>query len=158
MVTIEKKSIKVGKLVDTEHVETLIRNYKQERWAHNSKRIGKEDSLSVWFSVSELEEFFTKVKDCGGNGIRIHFGSYGADFTDNPLYADRQTVVLVATKEKETEHGPVNKSVYFNKEGRSSILAYNFGTLCPPACTPDNGDKGIGITIVDKGVEGMIIA
>ena len=62
MVTIEKKSIKVGKLVDTEHVETLIRNYKQERWAHNSKRIGKEDSLSVWFSVSELEEFFYQGK------------------------------------------------------------------------------------------------
>lgn len=158
MVTNEKRSVRVGKLVNTEHVETVIRNYKQNRWVHNSNRIGKEDSLSVWFSVAELEQFFEKVKDCGGDGIRIHFGTYSADFKENPLYAGRQTVVLVATKEKETDQGPVNKSVYVSKEEGSSILAYNFGTVCPPVCTSEDIGKGIGITIVDKGDDGMIIA
>ena len=158
MVTNEKRSVRVGKLVNTEHVETLIRNYKQNRWVHNSNRIGKEDSLSVWFSVAELEQFFEKVKDCGGDGIRIHFGTYSADFKENPLYAGRQTVVLVATKEKETDQGPVNKSVYVNNESGSSILAYNFGTLCPPACSPGDIEKGLGIAIVDKGNDGMVVA
>ncbi len=46
MITIEKKSLKVGKYVNTEHVDTVVRNYKQERWVYNSERIGKEDSLS----------------------------------------------------------------------------------------------------------------
>jgi hypothetical protein len=54
MLTIEKKTVKAGKLVDTAHVDTIIRNYKKERWVHNSKRLGKEDSLSVWYSIEEL--------------------------------------------------------------------------------------------------------
>jgi hypothetical protein len=46
MITIEKKSLNVGKYVDTKHVDSAIKTYKKERWIHNSKRIGKEDSLS----------------------------------------------------------------------------------------------------------------
>jgi hypothetical protein len=61
MLEVQKKSVKVGKLVNTEHVDTVIRTYKQERWMHNSKRLGKEDSLSVWYSIEELEEFFQQV-------------------------------------------------------------------------------------------------
>lgn len=158
MVTIEKKTLKVGKLVDTAHVETVIRNYKQERWVHNSRRIGKEDSLSVWLSVGELEEFFAKVKDCGGDGIRFHFGVYSDDFKDNPLYAGRQTLVLVGTKQKTTKQGPVNKNIYVNAEKGHSILAYNFALPCPPHCSPVDIDKGLGITIVDNGEDGMIIS
>ncbi|MEI9944099.1 MAG: hypothetical protein WDN26_07715 [Chitinophagaceae bacterium] len=47
MLTIEKKAVKAGKLVNTKHVDTVIKNYKQERWVQNSQRLGKEDSLSV---------------------------------------------------------------------------------------------------------------
>ena len=155
MLTIKKKSVKVGKLVNTEHVNTVIKNYKQERWVHNSRRLGKEDSLSVWYSVEELEEFLMKVKSHGGEGVRIYFGAYDKDYTEKPLYAGRQTVVLVATKQKETVTGGVNKDLYITTEKGTSILAYNVGALCPPWC---NNKEGIGITIVDKGEEGMIIA
>jgi hypothetical protein len=65
MLTIEKKSLKVGKYVDSRHVDNLVRNYKQEKWVHNSKRLGKEDSLSVWYSVEELEQFIDKIKQHG---------------------------------------------------------------------------------------------
>ena len=156
MVTIEKKTIKVGKLVDTKYVDTLIRNYKQERWLSNSKHIGKEDSLSVWFSLAELEAFFTTVKEHGGDGIKMHFGVYDDDFNDNPLYAGRQTIVMIATKTKETEDGPINKNIYINNEKSSSILAYNFGLSCPPTCPPDKGSD-VGITILDKGSDGMVV-
>ena len=37
MVTNEKRSVRVGKLVNTEHVETVIRNYKQNRWVSANK-------------------------------------------------------------------------------------------------------------------------
>ena len=158
MLTMQKKSVKVGKLVDTEHVETVIRNYKQERWIHNSNRIGKEDSLSAWFSIAELEEFFNQVKEHAGDGIRIHFGVYSSDYKENPLYAGRQTLVLVGTKQKETEKGPENKSIYINNEGKASILAYNFANLCPPICYNSKIDREVGVTIVDKGNDGMIIA
>ena len=157
MLAIKKKSLKAGKLVNTEHANTVIRNYKQERWIHNSKRLGKEDSLSVWYSLEELEEFLARAKDHGGDGIKLYFGAYDQEHAPQPLYAGRQTIVLVATKEKETANGTVNKDIYINTEKGTSILAYNVGHICPPFCTSDNGIE-VGITIVDKGNEGMLIA
>lgn len=148
------KSVKVGKLVNTKHVNTVISNYKKERWAHNSKHIGKEDSLSVWYSREELEEFLTTVKEHGGDGIKMYFGAYGHDDAPKPLYADRQTIVLVATKTRETINGDVNKDLYVSNKEKTSILAYNVGKMCPPIC---NGDDGLGVTIIDKGNEGMMV-
>lgn len=157
MVSLEKKTVRAGKLVGTEHVDTVIKNYKQERWVHNSKRIGKEDSLSVWYSLEELEEFLLKAKEHGSDGIRVYFGAYGETNAPLPLYAGRQTIVFVATKQKDTPAGEVTKDVYINTEQGTSILAYNFGKPCPPMCSNDDFG-GIGITIVDKGNDGMVIA
>lgn len=157
MLTIEKKSLKVGKFVNTEHVDTVIRTYKQERWVHNTERLGKEDSLSVWHSIEELEELLAKAKEHGGDGIRFYFAAYPKDYTQ-PLYAGRQTVVMVATKQKETEQGVANKDIYINAENGSEILAFNSGTICPPFCKPKDGSgTDVGITIIDKGEEGLLV-
>lgn len=157
MSTIQKKSVKVGKLVNTVHVDTVIRNYKQERWAPNSKRLGKEDSLSVWYSLEELEEYIEKIKIHGGDGIRFYFGAYSKDYKEQPEYAGRQTVVLVATKVKDTPAGETNKDIYIQTDKGNTILAYNAGRLCPPFCQIGTFEE-IGITIVDKGEEGIIVA
>ena len=160
MLTIEKKSLKVGKFVNTEHVDTVIRTYKQERWVHNSERLGKEDSLSVWHSIEELEELIAKAKENGGDGIRFYFAAYPKDYTAQPVYAGRQTIVMVATKQKETENGLANKDIYVNIEARSQVLAFNSGKLCPPFCDPKGGtsaDDGLGITIVDRGQNGVVV-
>ena len=152
----EVKSLRAGKLVGTEHVNTVISNYKKERWVQNSRHIGKEDSLSVWYSVEELEEFLQKVKAHGGDGIKMYFGAYGHENAPKELYADRQTIVLVATKHNETSRGMVEKDLYISSGKETTILAYNVGKICPPLC--QNGeDNGIGITIVDKGEEGIVI-
>ncbi len=153
----QTKSVRAGKLVNTEHVNIVISNYKKERWAHNSKHIGKEDSLSVWYSVEELEDFLEKVKEYGGDGIKMYFGAYDQEHAPKPLYADRQTIVLVATKTKETANGEINKDLYISTEKENTILAYNAGRLCPPLCQQGEDFGGIGITIVDKGAEGLVI-
>ena len=159
MLELKKKSVATGKFVDTAHVDTVIRNYKKERWVQNSQRLGKEDSLSVWYSVEELETFLEKVKDHGADGVRMYFGAYGPEYKTHPLYAGRQTVVLVATKNKETETGDANKDVYISTENGTSILAYNVGKLCPPFCAEHPGGiEEIGITILDKGNDGVVIA
>jgi hypothetical protein len=170
MTTIQKKSVKVGKYVDTAHVDTVIRNYKKERWVHNSERIGKEDSLSVWYSVEELEDFIDKIKMHGADGIKFYFAAYSQEFAPKPEYADRQTVVLVATKSNPGEAGAANRDIYVTKDnGSTSILAYNVGSICPPYCsggtkpigTGGDGDGddwgGIGITLIDRGEKGTII-
>lgn len=160
MLAAQKKSLKVGKFVTTEHVDTVVKNYKQERWVHNSNRLGKEDSLSIWYSVEELEDFLRKAKEHGGDGVRMYFGAYDKDFQEKPLYAGRQTIVLVATREKETETGSIDKNIYVSTDKGTSILAYNAGRPCPPVCsTVGDGTFGdIGITIVDKGSDGMVVA
>ncbi len=159
MVTIEKKALKAGNFVNTSHVDAVVRNYKQERWVHNSKRLGKEDSLSVWYSVEELEEFLATVKQEGGDGIRMYFGAYGHDYSGNPLYAGRQTIVMVATRRKDTPTGEADKDLYITTEKGNTVLAYNIGRLCPPTCTQQGGGQGedLGVLLVDKGDEGMVI-
>jgi hypothetical protein len=161
MTTIQKKSLKVGKQVDSNHVDAVIRNYKSKRWIHNSKRIGKEDSLSVWYSIEELEEFISKAKEHGADGIKLYFGAYSDDYSEQPLFAGRQTVVLVATKQKMTEGGVSNKDVYVQNNAGSTILAWNAGAICPPYCGGKGGimdGDDIGIGLIDQGDDGMLIA
>jgi hypothetical protein len=159
MITKEKKSVRVGKYVNTDYVNTVLREYKKERWVHNSERIGKEDSLSIWFSVEDVEDFIATSKQNGADGIKFYFGAYPADFTEKPEYAGRQTLVMVATKTRETNIGTtVNKDVYITRNGNSTILGLNMGSPCPPLCGgyPATGD--LGITLIDKGDKGIEIA
>lgn len=157
MLQLKDTTLKAGRQVNTKHVDTLIRNYKQQRWADNSKKLGKEDSMSVWYSIEELEQFLAKAKDHGADGVRLYFGVYGADQNVDPEYVGRQTSVFVATKHKT---GNTNKDLYITTEnGSTSILAYNLGKLCPPNCGTGSEDGiGIGITIIDKGSDGIVIA
>lgn len=156
MVDYQKKSLKVGKQVGNAHVDNTIRNYKQERWVHNSQRLGKEDSLSVWYSIEELEEFMAMSKEHGADGVRLYFAAYDKDYKEQPLFAGRQTIVLVATKNKDGETGQANnKDLYIQTEKGSKVLAYNFGAICPPFCPREDG--GLGITIFDKAGEGLAV-
>jgi hypothetical protein len=97
------------------------------------------------------------AKTHGADGLKLYFGAYDKEHAPKELYKGRQTVVLVATKQKETENGRVNKDVYIGTEQGNSILAYNVGNLCPPWCREFGGEE-IGITIVDKGQDGLAIA
>jgi hypothetical protein len=153
MITIEKKSLRVGKYVGNEHVDMVVRNYKKERWIHNSERIGKEDSLSAWYSVEELEEYIEMIKKNGADGIKFYFGTYPENYEPKPEYSSRQTIVLVATKSKETEKGVINKDLYINKNGAPTVMGLNMASLCPPYCggfSFNNKDVGdFGITMVE---------
>ncbi len=162
MITIEKKTLSVGKYVSTQHVDTVIRNYKQERWIQNSERIGKEDSLSGWWSIEEMEEFLEKAKMYGGDGIKFYFGAYSHDYAEKPEYAGRQTLVMVATKQKDGAAGTtLNKDIYITEGNNTNILAYNMVRLCPPSCGKSTGtdieSPEIGVTIVDNGENGFMV-
>ena len=164
MITSQKKSLSVGKYVDNHHVDTVIRTYKQERWAQNSDRIGKEDSLSAWYSVEEIENFLEVAKQNGADGLKIYFAAYPEDYTEIPEYAGRQTIVLVGTKRKDANGKAIDKDIYVQTEKGSKILAYNTARLCPPFCggSKDDGtlpdlSEGLGITIVDRKDKGLVI-
>ena len=139
MNTIEKKSVNAGELVTKQHVDTLISTYKQERWAANSERLGKADSLSVWFTVEEVEAFLASVKENGGNGVRFHFGVFNADNASEAEFAGRQTVVMIGNRSTDGSYAS-SKELYSNKNGKPEIVALAGGTLCPPFC----GGGGLG--------------
>jgi hypothetical protein len=160
-----KASKKAGKYVNSKHVDSLLNNYKRERWVQNSKHIGKEDSLSVWYSIEELQEFIANAKQNGADGIKMYFGVYKPDTAVDERYEDRQTIVMVASKTKILEDGTsADKSIYINANNKPEILAYNAGRVCPPACGDGTGTgggtgydlDGIGI-LIDRKDEGMIV-
>lgn len=161
MITKQKKSVRVGKYVNTGHVDTVIREYKKTRWVPNSERIGKPDSLSAWLSTEDMEDFLAATKTHGGDGVKFYFSVYPADYAPNPEYAGRQTITLVATRSKNTGMGTIaNKDIYITKNGQSTVLGFNNLTICPPICssTSEGGMGDLGITIIDKGEKGMEIA
>lgn len=157
MSTITKSSVKKGQFVDNKHVDSLLGNYKKERWIHNTKRLGKEDSLSVTFGIKEMGEFMRVARENGADGIRAYFGVYSEGYDKVPEYGGRQTIVLVAIKEKKEADGrTVTKHIYYQTENGPEILAFNTGGMCPPVCgTLDpttDGDGGYGYIIQDQGL------
>ncbi|MES1218651.1 MAG: hypothetical protein ABUT20_24315, partial [Bacteroidota bacterium] len=76
-------------------------------------------------------------------------------------YAGRQSLVFVGTKRKENLSGKdADKDIYITNEQGSSILAYNSMSICPPFCKPkgtDDDGNDLGITIIDKGDEGIVV-
>lgn len=137
------KIMKAGQFVDNKHVTMLRENYKQNRWMANSERLGKPDSLSVWYSLDELKQYIETAEAAGADGIRVYFGVYPSVFPENILLQDRQTMVFVATQQKSSETGKTeNKDMYVSTPNGPEIVAFNFGLPCPPACV---GDQSVQI-------------
>jgi hypothetical protein len=151
MSTVAKKSVKAGNYVSKSEVNELTSAYKQERWAGNSDNLGKTDSLSVWFTVEELEGFLAKVKANGGNGVRVHFGVFPQDYK-RPEVAGMQTVVLVANRSKDGSLENA-KELMINNDGRPEILAIDGPILCPPWCGGGLGKNGALVVRSNGGME-----
>ena len=160
MITQQKKSVRTGSDASSGQVANLIREYKKARWSPNSERIGKPDTLSVWYSIEDMENFLALTKSKGGDGIRFYFAAYPEDYAPKPLYAGRQTLAMVGTRSKTTETKSIaNKDIYLSKNGQLKILSGVIPQGCPPTCNPpsEGGMGDLGITIIDKGEKGMEI-
>lgn len=153
MNTIEKKSVRAGKFLNNQQVSSFLANYKKNRWVDNSEKIGKEDSLTAWCSIEELESLIEKVKINGGNGVRICFAAYAEDHTEHSELAGRQTVVMVGTRQGKSEN--TNKDLYKDAQ----IIAFGDMPVCPPWCNTDPTGKGFGITssLIDRGDKGLVV-
>jgi hypothetical protein len=158
MIKQEKKIVRISKNETTQQADMLIREYKQNRWAMNSDKIGKPDSLSAWYSISQLEDFIAEAKSNGGDGIKLYYGAYPAQYQEAPDYSGRQTLVMVATRTRKSESDLItNKDIYVRKNGRLEILSGLHPIVCPPSCgsAAEGGMGDLGITIVDRGEKGL---
>lgn len=149
MNTIEKKSVNAGRFLTNEHVSTLLRTYKQNRWVDNSEKIGKDDALTAYVSIEELETLIERIKLHGGDGVRFHYAAYPDNYTPEPEFAGRQTVIMIGTRK--------HKEIYMSEGKDAKILAFGDVPVCPSLC-PGNGGIGLFSSLVDRGDKGMIIA
>jgi hypothetical protein len=163
MNTIEKKSVNAGKYASKMVADNLIRAYKQERWAENSDRLGKTDSLSAWFSVEEIEAFLDNVKSNGGNGVRIHFGVMPEGYGKTEALNGLQTIVMVGNRSKDGSY-ETSKELFVDNNGTPDVVAYYSTIVCPPFCGGAGGGTGkgktasLGSALIDRGEKGMSIA
>jgi len=138
------KTMKVGQFVDNKHVTMLRENYTEKRWKANSERLGKPDSLSVWYSLDELKQYIATAEEAGADGIRVYFGVYPSVFPENILLQDKQTIVFVATRQKISETGKTeNKDMYVSTPKGPEMVAFNWGLPCPPGCVGDPQWKSV---------------
>src|ERR1700753_2029143 len=100
MNTIAKNSVNVAPYVGKNEKNALTTAYKQQRWAANTEKLGRADSLRIWYTVVELANFLNEVKAHGGNGVRIHFGVFPEGY-HKPELVGMQTVVMVANRSKD---------------------------------------------------------
>lgn len=148
MNTIAKKSVNAGNHVGRNEKNALTSAYKQERWAANTERLGRADSLSVWYTVEELENFLNEVKARGGNGVRMHFGVFPKGYRQ-PELEGMQTIVMVGNRSKDGSLENA-KELLINKEGKTDIIAVDGPILCPPFC-------GIGVPGTALGQSTLIV-
>jgi hypothetical protein len=144
------KIMKAGQFVNDKHVTMLRNNYQENRWKANSERLGKMDSLSIWYSLEELKQYIETAEAAGANGIRVYFGVYPTSFPENILLEGRQTIVFVATQQKTSGTGKTeNKDLYVSTPKGAEVIAFNWGLPCPPGCigpdksTPKRTEKQI---------------
>lgn len=145
----------VGKFLLTHEVENLISNYKQQRWAANSEKIGRADSLNISWTIAELEHFLAVAKENQADSIKFCFGVY--DGTAEK--AGQQTIAMVATQELETPNGIAHKNIYKETPYGKNIVAYNKGRVWPPLNENEIGydPYELGITIVETSDNRMVI-
>src|ERR1700743_788840 len=128
MNTIAEKSVNVTPYVGKNEKNALTTAYKQQRWAANSEKLGRADSLSIWYTVEELENFLNEVKAHGGNGVRIHFGVFPEGYY-KPELVGMQTVVMVANRRKDGSLENA-KGLWVN----NGLISLDGPVPCPPYC------------------------
>jgi len=91
------------KRISAKQSKELNQNFVKTRSKAIKNAIGKNDALSSWFSIDELQKFIDDVKKEGKdqgkvvNGIRVYFGAYPKE-DKNDKKKDLSTVFLVPTE------------------------------------------------------------
>ena len=117
----------------------LNQNFVKTRGSIINKTLKKNDAISSWFSVEELEKFIAdakleaKQKKIAVSGFRVYFGAYGEQQKDKEK-DNMSTVFIVPTQEviknNEIENEPVDAVVH--NEDITDIDGLNAGHMGDP--------------------------
>jgi hypothetical protein len=130
-----------------EVVNERVHNFRNNKLPLLSDAIGKPDTQSGWYSLQQFEELMREMYYLHADGVRFYFGAHSSN---DPLYPDQLTFVLVPTYwDASTEcHKDIVVEEMPDFETRNAIETsaakhsedvknYDTISLCPPRC-PNN--------------------
>jgi hypothetical protein len=128
-----------------EVINERVKNYVNNKLPLLSSAIGKPDTQSGWYSLQQFEELMREMYYLHADGLRIYFGAHGSD---DPLYPDQLTVMLVPTywDNVNESHADIVLEEIPQFEARNAAEVnknlqiedtknYDTISLCPPRCT-----------------------
>jgi hypothetical protein len=121
------------------------------------KKSGEKNTKAVWFSISDLEDIITMIKDLTdptqnktGDGVRIYISRYPKNYPDSTKH-EKNSLVFVPTfnisasaiHEDYMSQGEVEILTKEIKDPDSGPYplhddSYNHGELCPTLCNGAN--------------------
>ncbi|WP_257667566.1 hypothetical protein [Parapedobacter tibetensis] len=130
------------KLIPLELADMMIKAYDKQRRGPASKKISRElgkeveDSRSVWIGKEAILELLELNK---ADGIRLYFGiadDYPGHKLKRPEHKKRHTVVMVATKSKDSDNPTMENSVDCLRISKQPSLDKDNGGKIGPILMP----------------------
>jgi hypothetical protein len=137
----------------------LITNFMKTKLPGLNKKMpnGREDTQSIWYSFSHIEELYKEMVFLNADGLRIYFGCYDGDTKDTEYGDDvSQQLCLVMvptmTNLETAKHEDIlqedtkefwlrpGSEMFVGNDGNNAELThagsrgYNHGSPCPPIC------------------------
>jgi hypothetical protein len=148
--------------IDPALAKTRVMNYKSgayetlcEKWrTANNEPVSV--TKSVWYSVTQLQDWIDEIKYYEGDGIRIFFGQK-EDLKEGEKYDERTgeprpgQICLVIIPTKEGSNTSIHENLIYDKldgyqerldatQPRPKEMAFNLGGYCPPWCLTEGED------------------
>lgn len=129
----------VGKTI----TDTRKSNFATTKHSILSAALGREDTLSIWYTREHIAKLLEEIDLAGGDGLRVYLGAYESEHE----FSGQLCLVMNATREQtisgEARHVDVILENEPNFTTRSAKVEasgtktkdYNFGSPCPPRCT-----------------------
>jgi hypothetical protein len=130
----------IGEKLTTDRIELFREN------KHNllSQSLGKQDTLSIWYSREHIAMLLDEIDHAGGDGLRVYLGMYENSHSSFP---GQLCLLMATTRAVQIGDRIIHEKVDLEKESdfsqRSTLPKdlnlsdkrdFNFGSPCPPLC------------------------
>jgi hypothetical protein len=148
--------------IDPELAKTRVVNYKNDDYNNLSTKLNEArgntagETKSVWYSLTQLQEWVAEIEHYKGDGIRIYLGQK-EELRDGENYSELSgeprpgQLCLVIVPTKRGSHASSHVNLIYNQlpdfEERLAVtpprmqeMAFNLGGYCPPWCLTEGED------------------
>lgn len=116
--------------MDLQTAQDMVDHYVATRKTLIDDTYGINDTIGVWFSKAQLQNFVDSLSD-DATGVRIYLAAYE---DDQAVYPDQTTIIAIETVGDQLGNhidriGQARRGLGYTGAGSDP---YNHGVLCPP--------------------------